>query len=110
MTEPQQIDAFPVPDRVIDPDLPPRQRTQVQRAPHALLVPAGADTPPRPRLHSPLRTALPVLLKGSIPVAIGALLVYGLHRAAAPASGSRISSLRSNRSCPRQPCPTCAPQ
>ncbi|MFD7015239.1 hypothetical protein [Streptomyces sp. NPDC059928] len=110
MTEPQATGTFPVPDRLIDPELPPRQRTLVLRAPRALLVPAGADAPSRPRLRSPLRSALPVLLRGSIPVAIGALLVYCLHRAGAPASGSRISSLRSNRSCPRRPCPTCAPQ
>ncbi|GAA2418283.1 hypothetical protein ACFPFX_04960 [Streptomyces mauvecolor] len=91
MTEPQQTDAFPVPDRVIDPGLPPRQRALIQRAPRALLVPAGTDTPPRPRLHSPLRSALPVLLKGSIPVAIGAMLVHVLDRASAPSSGSRTT-------------------
>ncbi|MFJ8313796.1 MULTISPECIES: hypothetical protein [unclassified Streptomyces] len=86
MTEQRSTAVLPAPDRIVDPGLPYRQRTLVLQAPHALLTPAGADTVPRPRLRSPLRPALAVLLKGSIPVAIGALLLYGLDRAAAPSS------------------------
>ncbi|MCT9093507.1 hypothetical protein N4G70_32260 [Streptomyces sp. ASQP_92] len=86
MTEQPPHDVLPAPDRIIDPGLPHRQRTLVLLAPHALLTPAGEDTVPRPRLRSPFRPALAVLLKGSIPVATGALLLYALDRAAAPSS------------------------
>ncbi|MFD7163613.1 hypothetical protein [Streptomyces violascens] len=84
MTGQRSTSVLPAPDRIIDPGLPHRQRILVLLAPHALLTPAGADTVPRPRLRSPLRSALAMLLKGSIPVAISGFLLYGLDRAAIP--------------------------